>query len=118
MRGLAVGIIGAGRSGIAAARLLKRLGARVFLSERGRISSPLPKGVTVETGRHSDRLLQCDLIIRSPGVPSHLPILRRIRQKRIPIWSELELASRYARRRRLVAITGTNGKTTTSTLVG
>ncbi len=118
MRGLEVGIIGAGRSGLAAARLLKRLGARVFLSESGRIQGPLPRGVRFESGRHSKRLVQSDLIIRSPGVPGHLPILEKIKQKGIPVWSELELASRYAHWKGLVAITGTNGKTTTTSLVG
>jgi UDP-N-acetylmuramoylalanine--D-glutamate ligase len=116
--GVKVGIIGAGRSGLAAARLLKRLGARVFISESGRIPGSLPRGVSYETGRHSSRLLQCDLIIRSPGVPSHLPILTKIKRKGIPVWSELELAGRYAKSKRLIAITGTNGKTTTTSLVG
>jgi len=118
MRGLEVGIIGAGRSGLAAARLLKRLGARVFLSERGRIHGPIPSGVRFESGRHSKRLFHSDLIIRSPGVPGHLPILKKIKQNGIPVWSELELASRYVQYKHLVAITGTNGKTTTTRLVG
>src|ERR1019366_5260368 len=118
MQGLEVGIIGAGRSGLAAARFLKRLGARVFLSEQGRMTESLPSGVTFETGKHSNRLLLCTLIIRSPGVPGNLPILKKIRRKGIPIWSELELASRYARSKQLLAITGTNGKTTTTHLVG
>src|ERR1700687_2157479 len=118
MKGLQVGIIGAGRSGMASAKLLKRLGARVFLTERGRLTGPLPPGLQMETGRHSTRLLESDLVIRSPGVPGHLPILEKIRRHGIPVWSELELASRYAKCRRLIAITGTNGKTTTTRLVG
>src|SRR6266851_2369695 len=109
MKGLEVGIIGAGRSGRAAARFLMRLGARVFVSDRGRPQGPLPHGVQRETGRHSERLLECDLIIRSPGVPGHLPILELIKRKGIPVWSELELASRYAKYKQLIAITGTNG---------
>ena len=118
MKGLRVGIIGAGRSGTAAARFLRGLGARVLLSESGRLNGPRLPGIRYETGKHTVRLLESDLIIRSPGVPGHLPILKSIRQKRIPIWSELELASRYAKYRDLVAITGTNGKTTTTSLVG
>jgi len=115
-----VGVIGAGRSGLAAARLLCRLGARVLLSDSGagRPAASLPKAVTVETGGHSNRLLECDLLIRSPGVSGHLPVLRRAARLGIPIWSELELGSRVSRSRRVVAITGTNGKTTTTTLVG
>ncbi len=118
MKGLQVGIIGAGRSGIAAAKFLRRLGASVLLSDRHRIHGAIPTGVKVEFGKHSNRLLDSDLIIRSPGVPSHLPILSKIRRKDIPIWSELELASRYVQASKMVAITGTNGKTTTTTLVG
>jgi UDP-N-acetylmuramoylalanine--D-glutamate ligase len=118
MRGLKVGIIGAGRSGQAAARLLHRLGARVLISESGRLPKSLPAGILFESGHHSDKLLGSDLIIRSPGIPDHLPIIQRIHRKGIPVWSELELASRYARHKQLVAITGTNGKTTTTSLVG
>src|SRR5262245_5477191 len=111
-----IGIIGAGRSGIAAARLLSQLGESVLLSDKSRIHTTLPKGVQIETGKHSDRLLTCDLIIRSPGVPGHLPILEKINRAGISIWSELELASRYVHANKTVAITGTNGKTTTTTL--
>ncbi len=118
MKGLKVGVIGAGRSGLAAVRLLRRLGAQVFLSERGKIQGKLPPQVAFESGKHSTRLLQSHLIVRSPGVPSHLPILQRAAQSRVPLWSELELAYRHLACRQLLAITGTNGKTTTTTLVG
>src|SRR5207245_25247 len=69
-----VTVLGAGRSGLAAVQLLERLGARVFLSEGKRIAGQLPKGVESEQGRHTHRALEADLIIRSPGVPNHLPI--------------------------------------------
>jgi len=118
VNGLRVGIIGAGRSGVAAAKFLRRLGVRVLLSDRQRITASLPSSIQTESGPHSDRLLDCDLIIRSPGVPNHLPIMKKIALRRIRVWSELELASRFARAEHLVAITGTNGKTTTTTLVG
>jgi UDP-N-acetylmuramoylalanine--D-glutamate ligase len=118
MRNCRVGILGAGRSGLAAAKLLKRLGARVFLSDRQRKIGPVPAGIEVERGRNSVRLLLTDLLIRSPGVPRDLPILIKARRRGIPIWSELELASRHTRSKEIVAITGTNGKTTTTTLVG
>jgi len=113
-----VGILGAGRSGMAAARLLKRLGSTVLLSDSGKFKGPRLRGIEVESGGHSRRLLACHLIIRSPGVPGHLPILEQIRRRGIPIWSELELSSRYTHAKTLIAITGTNGKTTTTTLVG
>src|SRR4029077_15738826 len=120
LRGQRVGVIGAGRSGVAAARYLARLGAKVLLSESQKLPSrpPLPSSVEFESGRHSHRLLESVLIIRSPGVPDRVPALQAARRKKIPIWSELELASRWIHPRRLIAITGTNGKTTTTTLVG
>jgi UDP-N-acetylmuramoylalanine--D-glutamate ligase len=115
---MTVGVIGAGRSGIAAAKLLRRLGARVLLSEKGKVLERIPRGIEVEVGRHSDRLLSSDLLVRSPGVPNHLPIIQKAVRQHIPLWSELELASRQIAPKHLVAITGTNGKTTTTTLVG
>jgi UDP-N-acetylmuramoylalanine--D-glutamate ligase len=118
MKNVRIGIVGAGRSGLAAARLAHHLGAQVLLSDRERITQDRPRGIQVESGRHSDRLLHCELLIRSPGVPSHLPILARAMKKGIPIWSELELGCRELHAKNLVAITGTNGKTTTTTLVG
>jgi len=115
---LNAGVIGAGRSGIAAARLLKRQGARVLLSDAGHVRLKGLAGISLEQGGHSDRLLRMDLLVRSPGVPDHLPILQKARKRRIPIISELELASRYCHPQLTVAITGTNGKTTTTALVG
>lgn len=115
-----VGVLGAGRSGQAAAQLLARQGAHVLLSESQSLPRPkkLPSAVQWESGKHSENLLQSVLIIRSPGIPNHLPILQQVRRKKIPIWSELELASRLIHPKKIVAITGTNGKTTTTTLVG
>jgi len=117
-KGKPVGVLGAGKSGLAAARLLVRLGAKVLLSEHQlRLSVSVPRSVEVETGGHSRRLLKSALLIRSPGIP-HISILDQAHRRRIPVWSELELASRLIHPRDLVAITGTNGKTTTTTLVG
>ncbi len=113
-----IGVIGAGRSGMAAAVLLRRLGAQVLLSDSGARRLKAPRGVTAETGGHSDRLLECAILIRSPGVSGHLDILRKAAKRRIPIWSELELGFKSSPAAQWVAITGTNGKTTTTTLVG
>ena len=111
-------MIGAGKSGVAAAKLAHRLGAHVVLSDAGRISATLPTGIKKEQNGHTALLLDSDLLIRSPGVPGHLSLLHQARRQRIPIWSELEFASRVIHPKRCVAITGTNGKTTTTTLVG
>jgi UDP-N-acetylmuramoylalanine--D-glutamate ligase len=74
-------------------------------------------GVKLELGRHVDAtFLEQDLIVLSPGVPANLPALRAARKKNIPVWSEIELAWRFLRGK-LVAITGSNGKTTTTALV-
>lgn len=117
--GKQVGVLGAGRSGQACARLLLRRGAKVLLSDSGHPSVTLAHPqLTLEQGGHSNRLLDCDLLIRSPGVPGDLPILRQAQRHRLTVWSELELAWRLVRPCRTVAITGTNGKTTTTAWVG
>ena len=107
-------------AGVAAASLVPRQAERVRRSDRGRPGPRpnLPPSVKLETGRHSERLLEAVLLVRSPGIPDRLPLLQKARKKGIPIWSELELASRLICPRRLIAVTGTNGKTTTTTLVG
>src|SRR5436190_6170781 len=118
LRGRAVGVIGAGKSGIAGAKLLARLGAKVLLSDQAKPKLSLPRGIRLESGGHSSELLKSALLVRSPGVPNHLEILRRALRQGIPLWSELELGASVAHPKHLVAVTGTNGKTTTTTLVG
>jgi phospho-N-acetylmuramoyl-pentapeptide-transferase len=118
LRGRRFAVIGAGRSGLAAAQFLRKHGASVLLSEGAdRPVQALP-GIDVETGGHSQRVLEAEVIIRSPGVPNHLPILEEANRLGIAQWSELELASRFIDAHHMVAITGTNGKTTTTTLIG
>ena len=111
-------VIGAGRSGLAAASLLHSAGASVFISEESSRRVQAPPGVQVEVGGHTRSLLHADIIVRSPGVSNHLPILEEARRKGIALWSELELASRMIHPHLIAAITGTNGKTTTTTLLG
>ncbi|TAN24421.1 MAG: UDP-N-acetylmuramoyl-L-alanine--D-glutamate ligase [Acidobacteria bacterium] len=118
-------VVGMAASGMAAARFLRKRGARVVVSEvraavelRAQIAELLDAGIAVETGGHRERsFLDADLIITSPGVPADLPLLRRARAQQTPVLGELELASRYLRGM-LVAITGANGKTTTTALTG
>ena len=119
-----VGVLGAGRSGVAAAVTAYRKGASVLVSEsqpkeklKAALSS-LPKGITVEVGGHSDALLSMDMVIRSPGIPGDIPIIKKLKKKKIPIISELQFACQLIAPRRIIAITGTNGKTTTTTLMG
>jgi UDP-N-acetylmuramoylalanine--D-glutamate ligase len=108
------------RSGIAAARLLAESGVSVFVTDSGKPStSELDAlGIPYETGGHSiDRFLAADEIVVSPGVPLDIAPLRAAREKGVPIVGEIELASRRLRGD-IVAITGSNGKTTTTALVG
>jgi UDP-N-acetylmuramoylalanine--D-glutamate ligase len=124
IRGKTVGVIGMARSGIAAANLAKKLGARVLVSEaRSReqcraAARQLHAGIEIECGGHSDRLLASHIVIKSPGVPHGLPVLKDLARRKIPVWGEIEFAFRIAKPKCLVAITGTNGKTTTTALTG
>jgi UDP-N-acetylmuramoylalanine--D-glutamate ligase len=120
--GARVVVMGAARSGLAAAELLIRRGARVTLSDQKTSIEDAERmermGVTVKLGSNeSEALEHADLIVTSPGVPLELPPLVAARDRGVPVIGELELASRWARGP-IVAITGTKGKSTTTTLVG
>ena len=122
VRGKRVTVVGAARSGVAAAELLVRRGATVTLTDlRDHIADAdrlREAGVALELGEHRESTLrESDLIVMSPGVPSRQPALDLARAAGVPIIGELELASRWLRGR-IVAITGTKGKSTTTTLTG
>ncbi len=125
VKGKKVTVMGLGRSGAAACKLLARRGARVTGSDHlppAKISTDLTdlkrRGVRCELGGHRPQtFLQADLIVVSPGVHSNIPILQEARSRGIRVWSEVELAFR-ATHAPFVAITGTNGKSTTTTLIG
>lgn len=118
-----VSVVGLGRTGRALVSTLAPRGVDLFLSEE-RPLSPEERafleghGVPYEEGRHTSRVLQADLLVPSPGVPSHAPVLQQARARGLLIWSEIELAYRLARPEVLIAVTGTNGKSTTTELVG
>jgi UDP-N-acetylmuramoylalanine--D-glutamate ligase len=124
VRGKRFSILGAGKSGLAVARLLKTRRAKVFLSEKSKknkfeeVARELDEiGVEYEFGDNSHRVLDADYIVLSPGVPIDAPIVKLAREKQIKILSEIEIAFDQCEAP-IVAITGTNGKTTTTTLVG
>ena len=115
-------VVGAARSGIAAAELLVRRGARVVLTEsRASVDDPArlrDAGVELELGGHTTATFeQADLVVVSPGVPTEQPVFEAARQHGAEIIGELELASRWVKGP-IVAITGTKGKSTTTTLLG
>src|SRR5262245_946320 len=123
LKGKRVLVVGAGLSGCAAVKLLHRERAHVtFTDERsareiGSSLKNLPRAVTRWLGRKKFLVDFFDLIVTSPGVYQTHPSLARARQKNIPIWPELELGWRFVTPHRTIAVTGTNGKTTTTSMI-
>ena len=111
-------VIGAARSGIAAAKILHERGAQVILSDSKPELKLDLRGVEIKLGKQTEELLTgVDKIIVSPAVPIKIPVLKAAAQKNIPIVSEVEFAYGLAKSP-ICAVTGTNGKTTTVTLLG
>jgi UDP-N-acetylmuramoylalanine--D-glutamate ligase len=124
LRGAKVAVLGAARSGIALAGLLKQAGASVLLSDSKPVSELSAvihevehKEIEMESGGHSERILEMDLIGLSPGIPADIPILKQASRAGIPIAGEIEIASWFCESP-IIAVTGSNGKTTTTTLSG
>jgi UDP-N-acetylmuramoylalanine--D-glutamate ligase len=125
VKGKRVLVVGLGKSGIASALFLADRGARVAVSDtksaeelHHEIPQLLDHGIVVEAGYHGERTFkEQELIVISPGVPADVPQLLQARQAGIPVIGEVELASHFLKGQ-IVAITGSNGKTTTTTLAG
>ncbi len=115
-------VLGAGESGSGAAILAKEKGFDVFVSDCGTISEPYralldQNGVKWEDGKHSEELiLNADEIIKSPGIPLTAPLIQKLQAQGTPIISEIEFAARYTNAK-MICITGSNGKTTTTSLI-
>lgn len=115
-------ILGGGESGTGAALLAKKQGYDVFLSDGSSLKSGYRNelqeaGIDFEEGKHdADKILAADEVMKSPGIPEKAAIVQRIREKGIPVISEVELAWRFKGNSRIIAITGSNGKTTTTAL--
>jgi UDP-N-acetylmuramoylalanine--D-glutamate ligase len=122
LNGKKVTIIGGGRSGLAVSRLLVEAGGRVFLTEKNPPTHQLIEaldriGATYEFEGHTARALEADFLVISPGVPSTLTLVQQALRLGLPVYSEIEVASWFCKAP-MVAITGSNGKTTTTSLIG
>jgi len=122
MNGQKLVVLGGGESGVGAALLGKAKGFDVFLSDRGGLKRQYrdelrQNNIDVEEGTHTeDRVLQADLVVKSPGIPDTVPLVQKLNTQGIPVISEIEFAARYTKAK-LVGITGSNGKTTTTLLI-
>lgn len=112
--GMMIGILGYGRSGKAVAALVNQMGKTPFISDIKDKKEEIP--YPHELGKHSEKLLNMELLIVSPGIPTDIPILKKAESKNIPVIGELEYASKFVRGT-MVAVTGTNGKTTTASII-
>jgi len=116
-----IAVLGAGESGVGAAILAIQKGYDVFVSDFGEIKEAFQKqlnknGIEWEQGKHSEeRILSAEMLIKSPGIPE-TKLIVKARAKGIEVLSEIEFASRYTKGK-IIAITGSNGKTTTATLI-
>jgi UDP-N-acetylmuramoylalanine--D-glutamate ligase len=115
-------VLGAGESGVGAALLGKKIGYEVFVSDKGQIAEKYKNvlsqaEISFEEGAHTESLiLNADMVVKSPGIPDGVPIIKQLDEKQVEVIDELELAYRQKGDSKIVAITGSNGKTTTATL--
>lgn len=115
-------VLGAGESGTGAARLAKKNNYSVFVSDFSEIDESFKQELTdahieFEDGGHTlDKIYDADVIVKSPGIPDHIPLIQNAFKKGIEVISEIEFASRFCKQP-IIAITGSNGKTTTTALI-
>ncbi|MGY5352452.1 UDP-N-acetylmuramoyl-L-alanine--D-glutamate ligase [Wenyingzhuangia sp. IMCC45533] len=114
-------VLGAGESGVGTAILAKKLGMDVFVSDASNIKPDYSKSleninVDFESGKHTDAfIMNADVVVKSPGIPDHIPLIEKIVAAGIPVISEIEFAGQYCEAK-IIGITGSNGKTTTTML--
>lgn len=125
LTGKKVLVIGLAKSGKAAVRLLKKLNATITINEFQEASKIpeyqqyLDDGIEMITGGHPDELFErdFDFVIKNPGINYHKPFILRLKERNIPVYTEIELAYQVAKKQHYIGVTGTNGKTTTVTLI-
>ena len=116
-----IAILGAGESGVGAAILAKKLGQEVWVSDKGTIKENLKEEleklqIPFEEKQHTkQKIFEASEVIKSPGIPDHIDLIKELNQKGISVISEIEFAARHTNAR-IIAITGSNGKTTTTNL--
>ena len=114
-------VLGGGESGVGAALLGRHLGYEVFLSDKGKLAESyrdelITHRIAFEEGQHSmDRIFAAELVVKSPGIPDTVPMVVALRERGIEVISEIEFAGRHTEAK-MVCITGSNGKTTTTLL--
>ncbi len=117
-----IAILGGGESGTGAAILAKKQGFEVFVSDNNTMKEKYKSALIhfdidfEENGHSRERILTADEVIKSPGIPETAPLVLKLKEKQIPVISEIEFAARYTKAR-LICITGSNGKTTTALLI-
>lgn len=122
LKGKNIIVLGGGESGVGAALLAQKKGAQVFLSDKGKIQDNFKQeliaaAIDFEEGQHSiERIFAADEVIKSPGIPDTVPMIQELRQKGMSVIGEIEFAARYTTAK-VLAITGSNGKTTTVYLI-
>lgn len=115
-------VLGGGESGYGTAILAKKQGYDVFLSDKGTLAEKyknalVAENITFEQEQHSfDKILMADVVVKSPGIPESAEVIRLVREKNIPVVSEMEFACQFTKAK-IISITGSNGKTTTATLI-
>lgn len=120
--GESVAILGGGESGVGAAILAQKKGYKVFLSDLGKIKTKYKSvlsnfEIDFEEGKHSEaKILNVDLVVKSPGIPDTAPLIIRLKEKGVSVISEIEFGGRYCSAK-TICITGSNGKTTTTLLL-
>lgn len=124
-----VGFIGLGKSNISLSNFLINYSSEIFITEKRSYDEVeqeikfLDKKINYELGGHSDKILDYDVVIKSPGIPNSAEIIQKIKSANIPIFNELEISYQFIVDKlkkipKIIAVTGTNGKTTTTTLIG
>ena len=123
LTGKKVLVIGLARSGKAAVKLLQKLNATITINEGKELEKIegyqeyLDAGIEIIAGGHPDELFErdFDFVVKNPGINYHKPFVLRLKERGIPVYTEIELAYQVAKKQHYIAVTGTNGKTTTVT---